>query len=73
MHAAVRRRHPRVLAGTGHKRRIQQIADSPNPREHLQTKGLRLRREFEYRHNLRRAPWLMFDCLLQAFPKVRVG
>jgi transposase-like protein len=30
-------------------------------------------REFEYRHNLRRTPYLMFDCLLQAFPKVRVG
>ena len=30
-------------------------------------------REFEYRHNLRHAPYLMFDCLLQAFPKVRVG
>ena len=30
-------------------------------------------REFEYRHNLRRSPELMFDCLLQAFPKVRVG
>ena len=29
-------------------------------------------REFEYRHNLRHAPYLMFDCLLQAFPKVRV-
>lgn len=28
--------------------------------------------EFEYRHNLRRAPYLMFDCLLAAFPKVRV-
>ena len=30
-------------------------------------------REFEYRHNLRRTPYLMFDCLLLAFPKVRVG
>ena len=30
-------------------------------------------REFEYRHNLRRTPYLMFDCLLAAFPKVRVG
>jgi transposase len=30
-------------------------------------------REFEYRHNLRQTPYLMFDCLLQAFPKVRVG
>jgi transposase len=29
-------------------------------------------REFEYRHNLRHAPYLMFDCLLAAFPKVRV-
>jgi transposase-like protein len=29
-------------------------------------------REFEYRHNLRRTPYLMFDCLLAAFPKVRV-
>ena len=29
-------------------------------------------REFEYRHNLRHAPYLMFDCLLQAFPQVRV-
>ncbi len=29
-------------------------------------------REFEYRHNLRHAPYLIFDCLLQAFPKVRV-
>jgi len=32
-----------------------------------------LRREFEYRHSLRQRPYLMFDCLLQAFPKVRVG
>jgi transposase len=30
-------------------------------------------REFEYRHNLRRTPYLMFDCLLAAFPKVQVG
>jgi transposase-like protein len=30
-------------------------------------------REFEYRHNLRNASYLMFDCLLAAFPKVRVG
>lgn len=37
-------------------------------RKHLQT----YLREFEYRHNLRHAPYLMFDCLLQAFPKVRV-
>jgi transposase-like protein len=29
-------------------------------------------REFEYRHNLRRTPYLMFDCLLAAFPTVRV-
>lgn len=29
-------------------------------------------REFEYRHNLRHAPYLMFDCLLAAFPRVRV-
>jgi hypothetical protein len=29
-------------------------------------------REFECRHNLRQTPYLMFDCLLQAFPKVRV-
>jgi transposase len=29
-------------------------------------------REFEYRHNLRRQPVLMFELLLQAFPKVRV-
>lgn len=29
-------------------------------------------REFEYRHNLRHAPHLMFDCLLQAFPQVRI-
>jgi hypothetical protein len=29
-------------------------------------------REFEYRHNLRKQPALMFEFLLQAFPKVRV-
>ncbi|MDP2412257.1 MAG: IS1595 family transposase [Pseudolabrys sp.] len=29
--------------------------------------------EFEYRHNLRQQPALMFELLLQAFPKVRVG
>lgn len=29
-------------------------------------------REFEYHHNLRNASYLMFDCLLAAFPKVRV-
>jgi transposase-like protein len=29
-------------------------------------------REFEYRHNLRRQLALMFELLLQAFPKVRV-
>lgn len=29
-------------------------------------------REFEYRHNLRHSPYLMFDCLLAAFPQVRV-
>ena len=38
-------------------------------KKHLQT----YLREFEYRHNLRRTPYLMFDCLLAAFPKVRVG
>ena len=38
-------------------------------KKHLQT----YLREFEYRHNLRQFPYLMFDCLLQAFPKVRVG
>jgi transposase len=37
-------------------------------KKHLQT----YLREFEYRHNLRHAPYLMFDCLLAAFPKVRV-
>jgi hypothetical protein len=31
------------------------------------------RREFEYRHVMRRAAYLVFDCLLQAFPKIRVG
>jgi transposase len=29
-------------------------------------------REFEYRHNLRKQPSLMFELLLQAFPKVQV-
>jgi transposase len=29
-------------------------------------------REFEYRHNLRQTPALMFDLLLAAFPKARV-
>jgi len=38
-------------------------------KKHLQT----YLREFEYRHNLRRTPYLMFDLLLAAFPKVRVG
>lgn len=38
-------------------------------KRHLQT----YLREFEYRHNLRQMPHLMFDCLLAAFPKVRVG
>jgi hypothetical protein len=38
-------------------------------KKHLQT----YLREFEYRHSLRHAPYLMFDCLLAAFPKVRVG
>lgn len=37
-------------------------------KKHLQT----YLREFEYRHNLRHAPYLMFDCLLAAFPHVRV-
>ena len=37
-------------------------------RKHLQS----YLREFEYRHNLRHQPYLMFDCLLQAFPKARV-
>jgi transposase-like protein len=37
-------------------------------KKHLQT----YLREFEYRHNLRRQPALMFELLLQAFPKVRV-
>lgn len=38
-------------------------------KKHLQT----YLREFEYRHNLRQQPGLMFELLLQAFPKVRVG
>jgi transposase-like protein len=38
-------------------------------KKHLQT----YLHEFEYRHNLRRTPYLMFDLLLAAFPKVRVG
>ena len=37
-------------------------------KKHLQT----YLREFEYRNNLRRQPALMFELLLQAFPKVRV-
>ncbi|WP_425990822.1 IS1595 family transposase [Afipia sp. DC4300-2b1] len=37
-------------------------------KKHLQT----YLREFEYRHNLRSQPALMFELLLQAFPKVRV-
>lgn len=37
-------------------------------KKHLQT----YLREFEYRHNLRNQPALMFELLLQAFPKVRV-
>jgi transposase len=37
-------------------------------KKHLQT----YLREFEYRHNLRQHPTLMFELLLQAFPKVRV-
>jgi transposase len=37
-------------------------------KKHLQT----YLREFEYRHNLRHSPYLMFDCLLEAFPRVRV-
>jgi transposase len=36
--------------------------------KHLQT----YLREFEYRHNLRKHPSLMFDCLLAAFPKAPV-
>src|SRR5581483_2498198 len=32
-------------------------------KKHLQT----YLREFEYRHNLRKMPYLMFDCLLQGF------
>jgi transposase-like protein len=38
-------------------------------KKHLQT----YLHEFEYRHNLRQQPGLMFELLLQAFPKVRVG
>ena len=38
-------------------------------KKHLQT----YLREFEYRHNLRHSPYLMFEALLQAFPKVQVG
>ena len=38
-------------------------------KKHLQT----YLREFEYRHNLRQQPHLMFELLLQAFPKVQVG
>ena len=30
-------------------------------------------REFEYRHNLRRQPYLMFEALLQGFSQVRIG
>lgn len=37
-------------------------------KKHLQT----YLREFEYRHNLRHQPALMFELLLQAFPKVQV-
>jgi transposase len=37
-------------------------------KKHLQT----YLHEFEYRHNLRQQPSLMFELLLQAFPKVRV-
>ncbi len=37
-------------------------------KKHLQT----YLHEFEYRHNLRRQPALMFELLLQAFPKVQV-
>jgi transposase len=37
-------------------------------KKHLQT----YLREFEYRHNLRHQPDLMFELLLQAFPKVQV-
>jgi transposase-like protein len=37
-------------------------------KKHLQT----YLRGFEYRHNLRLQPALMFELLLQAFPKVRV-
>lgn len=38
-------------------------------KKHLQT----YLHEFEYRHNLRRTPYLMSDLLLAAFPKVRVA
>ncbi len=38
-------------------------------KKHLQTSL----REFEYRHNLRQTHYLMFDCLLAAFRKIRVG
>jgi transposase-like protein len=38
-------------------------------KKHLQT----YLHEFEYRHNLRQQPRLMFELLLQAFPKARVG
>jgi transposase len=37
-------------------------------KKHLQT----YLREFEYRHNLRHLPYVMFDCLLQGFSQVRV-
>lgn len=37
-------------------------------KKHLQT----YLSEFEYRHNLRKQPEVMFDCLLAAFPEVRV-
>jgi hypothetical protein len=30
-------------------------------------------REFEYRHNLRKQPSLIFELLLQAFPKYRLS
>lgn len=38
-------------------------------KKHLQT----YLREFEYRHNLRQQPTLMFELLLQGFAKVRLG
>lgn len=38
-------------------------------KKHLQT----YLREFEYRHNLRHAPYLMFEVLLRGFSQVRVG